>query len=478
MALYAPSAYGATLQDNLTVLIDLDHSAFGHPTEDVGLAIRHMCGLALPADNLSPLTFDDYDEVAKDYYERIGREDPTGQQLLIFLIYVSGYFHELRHAHDLIGTTYGQEVLYQKLNLYHNTPYVLEAFAHWLEEDPKRRVPLPLSLQLGELADLENYDQLCDLLDHYSSVQSDIAAFDSPSHARHTVLRTEHLLETSAIDVQLDFVHDLFGDEAVYILTEFIGGGGRADVYLRIRNDLAEAFHSSGYRGYGLGAIINYLVWCALMGSVPPGGKLGETPSPTILFEAITEYVLRNSQARELTSVRDDLRHFYSSWGILPPQHMIEHMKTKLSKRHAEFAEGIATLAPGDEYRLGFVKADEYFIEAFHKMTDFMDSQLEGYFGGRRYVWNVILGVLPSVHVKVRVNGTEHDTMSSGTSTVHPDEWTLVAAMSTIFNLLARGRGMTRVPFFEDTCFKVLTTTGWGNVPLRFRDVGPLFSAF
>lgn len=476
MKLEAFSGFGITLQDNLTILIDLDHNGFGCPTPPVVDAVRHLCGLLLPGDELQPLNADTYYQVAREYYDRIAREDATDRQLLIFLAYVSGYFHELRHAHDLLASTYGQGFLFQRLILYQNTPALLGALADWQSENPEGSIPIPIGAGLDQLRGLSIFDELSELLNRDANLRSSIALFNRPSHARHTHMTARHLLEACAIDVQLDFIHDLFGEEAVSKFLGFVQQGQKADVYLQIRNDVVQEFIASGYRGSGLGGVINLLIWCSLMGTVGRDGKLSNSPAPSVLFEAILEHVLRAGGSFAMAEIHAALKSFYSEWGILSPSEMINFMKSRLADQLEMFARALEESPTPAGINRRFLDAYEYFTRGFSDMARLTQMDPNPYFAGRTYAWGVLTGMLPSIHIKVRLNGTANEFMSTGTAAIPYESWNFITFMSTIFSMLIKGRGVAPSPFYEDICYDELVTTGWNKIPFRFHDTSALFS--
>jgi len=416
LPLYSSSAFGATIQDNLTILIDLDQSVLGPISKQVSLAVRHLCGLIFPDDDLELLNLDDFYEVAKDYYEQIKYIDPTGRQMMSFLACLSGYYHELRHAHDLLATGYGQELIFTSLNCYQNLPALLTALADWLAQDERRRIPLPIS------AGLDFPDDIRKLLRYYDKVHSDIREFKKPKRASHAGLTTTHLLEGSAINTQLDFVHDVFGEEAVFALTEFIQRGRRSRVYLQIRNEVAETFYARGFRGWGLGAIINYLLWCSLMVTTFPGKKYQEGPTSVTLYEALAEHISRLADQMELPRVRELVLDFYERWGFLTPEQMVSRVDQTLVERASKVEQ--AWQRYGEEGRqLGFVEAYRSFTKAFSHINQWIRDHPEGYFGQRYYVWCVMGGLLPSVHVKLKLNGSVHDFMTKGYDIIPFSGW-------------------------------------------------------
>src|SRR5262249_12588897 len=168
------SAFGVTTQDNLSLLINLDQNSLGRTSELVSTAVRHLCGLFLPGDEIKPIRLDDYHEVAKDYYERILKADPTKTQSLMFLSYRSAYFHEIRHVHDLLATNYGQTVLFKNLNYYQNVPSLIAELAGWQKRNASRRIPLPIMGNLDCLPGLNK--DIVELIKRYSRLYDEIEA--------------------------------------------------------------------------------------------------------------------------------------------------------------------------------------------------------------------------------------------------------------------------------------------------------------
>lgn len=473
LPLHSSSAFGTTIQDNLTILIDLDNSALGPTSEKVSSAVRHLCGIKFPNDEFESLNLDNFYEIAKDYYRQIKHLDPTGRQLLSFLSYLSGYYHELRHAHDLLATTYGQGLLHDTFDCYQNFPSVMTALSNWLSEDEGRRIPIPLSENLDLLADLP--EDLKKLMSHYSKIRSNITGFQHPQRASPAGLTTIHLLECSAFDIQIDFIHDVFGDEAVFVLTEFVQRGQRSRVYLQIRNELAETFYARGFRGWGLGTIINYLLWSSLVGTTFPGQKVNEGPNSVILCEALVEHVIRNAVEMELPVIRKLVQDFFDYWGFLTTEQMISRVNQELVKRVAKLEKAWKRL--GEEgIQLDFVKAYESFANAYSRMNQWIEGNPMAYFGQRNYVWCVMGGLLPSVHLKVKLNGSVYDFMSKGYEIIPFDAWENITFISTMFKLLVQRRIPSSRSFFENICLNILNKKIWNGVQLKFMDRSDFFN--
>jgi hypothetical protein len=107
--LYSSSAFAVTAQENLSLLVNLDQNSLGQTSQLVSTAVRQLCGLFLPNDELDPIRLDEYYDVAKDYYEQIKRADPTGKQCLMFLSY---------SVHSILSCPFGPTPSKQTLHLF------------------------------------------------------------------------------------------------------------------------------------------------------------------------------------------------------------------------------------------------------------------------------------------------------------------------------------------------------------------------
>src|SRR5262245_9477075 len=125
--------------------MDLDEGPFGAIKPKVALAIRKLTGITLGEPDFLPAAFDDYYDIARDEYARLHRYDPSWRDGLTLLTYVSTFFHELRHVHDLMTSKYGQELVFRHLNLYQNGFVILNALWAWQSENPAGTIPLPIT---------------------------------------------------------------------------------------------------------------------------------------------------------------------------------------------------------------------------------------------------------------------------------------------------------------------------------------------
>jgi hypothetical protein len=471
LPLYSSSAFGATTQDTLNILINLDHSSMGPTPKRVSLAVRHLCGLLMPSDELKPIRHEEFYEVAREYYQQIKSADRSGTELLIFLAYVSGFFHEIRHVHDLLATTYGQDLLVVCLNYYQNTPALVHALHAWLEKDTTRRVPLPLAGNLDRLPGFP--DDFKELVAQFPKKKADIKAFQHPTMRSPADLTVTHLLEGSAINVQLDFVYDVFGAEGLFLLTQFIQRGNRSRIYLQIRQELEEVFHAKKFQGWGLGRLINYLLWCSLMRTALQGQKLRDGPNPVLLFEALAQHVARNVNGTEIEIVRKAVQEFYSRWKFLDQADVVVTQKKTIAERLEMFEQKSQELGAQSPFAK-FYQAYRAFGAAFSTVNEDIANSPELYFGQRLYVWTFLRGLYPSVKISAMVDGSVQSFMSRGYPLISFEDWEWIAMFSSAFRLIVEGRDCSGFAFYDDICFQMLTE-GVSGAPLRFEDRGPLF---
>ena len=331
-ALHSSARFGTTVQENLTVLMDLDYSALGATPKEVSKAVRHVCGLLLPGDNLRPLTTDDYDRAVQDYYAKFLRDDPTGRSAQIFVCYFSCYFHELRHVHDLLGSRSGQLLFYNAFRVIQNMPTLLNMLWDWQKAHSEKRIPLPLAPSLDLVADLP--PGVNAMFSEWSKTSSIFKSFQGVERFSAGNLSLVHLLETSAINVQLDFVHDLLGQDAVLDLTRLIEEERNSALYLQVRNEIEEAFTGLNYEGVGVGALVNYLIWVAINQTAPCGDP-EDLVTPVRYFEFLTEELIHRIPARrtlDIPQVRNIVNELCAEWGLIDPEEVRRETNDQYSR--------------------------------------------------------------------------------------------------------------------------------------------------
>lgn len=466
--LYSASAFGVTTPDNLMLLINLDESALGPTAPQVAKAVRHLCGLLFKDEELKPIPLDNYYEVAKNYYEECLRADPMGRQALSLLAYVSAYFHEIRHVHDLLSTAYGQAVLLKNFKFYLNVPSLIGALAEWQGQATGRVVPLPLAQTAAEVQGLPG--DINTLLTLYPAEQLEIAALQEPSYGFHGGLTVTHLLECIAANIQLSFVNDVFGSDALAQLSEFIQSGPASRTYLQMSNDLIESFRAKNFRGSGVGTLINYLAWCALQGTTRPGHKRSEGMSPVILYEALAEHIIRKAGELTLPAIRDLVLDFCRQWDLQPPDEMVTRVQLDLETPAAKLEAALRGQADSAGFRVQLAADYKRLVHAYAGLTGWIMAHPEEYFGN--YVWAVMYGVLPSVRVLFKMNGAYWYNVSPGYELIPLESWDRVSYASTTMTFLLEGRSDSPTfpfSFMEDDTFKHLTAEEINGVRLKFR---------
>jgi hypothetical protein len=464
--LYSSSAFGVTSPDSLTLLINLEHSALGPTVPEVANAVRHLCGLLFADEELKPIPTDDYYEVARNYYEKFRRDDPSGAQSLSLICYVSTYFHELRHVHDLLSTKYGQLVFFKNLNFYQNAPSLAVGLAEWQERNPSNKIPLPITPYLSELPGLP--EDICKLVTRYPKLHEDIGALQRPGYGFHSNLTVRHLLESSAAGVQFDFIYDVFGADAATRLIKFISEGPGAPEYWQINNDMAEAFYAKGFRGPELNGITNYLIWCALFGTIHPTCKGDGKVSIVVLYEALVEHVLHNIKRGEFAEVQALVEDFCQDWGFLTPAEMASKTRQGLEQQ-AELLEEAWRGLGAEAGVLLLASSYKQLIGGYVRLNNLIEAIPNQYFGN--YGWTVLERLLPSVRILIKFDGSVLENQSPGHELLPLDSWDMISHLSTTLKVLLDGRDYdSDFLFLENESLNNLRTGAFGDVKLRFDD--------
>lgn len=474
--LYSSSAYGITSQDNLSLLIDLDSSSLGSTPKLVVKAVRHLCGLTLPDEDIKPIPFDDYYETAREYYDEIKMSDKTGRNLLIFLSYVSTYFHEIRHVHDLLSTAYGQDILFQNFNLYQNAPSLAVALEDWQSQNPQHLIPLPILGNMDLLPGLP--EDTLRLISRYSTLAEQINDTVRPRREFYSNLAVLHLLECSATVAQLQFVGDVFGHDAVLNLIKYIQMGdsigdeenyGRykkgdpLKFYLHIIGEMLEIFTAKGFQGENAGTAISYICWCSLLGTTLQDKKRNDGVSPLPLYEALVEYVARKTESMDFFHIQELIDDFCKKWGFLTPVQMI----SRISRERGELINKLEQnwKPHGD---LGTILIDHYkgIVKGYNGLIETIMKDPQSYF--QHYAWAVMYGRLPSIRVLVKTEDSTLTFMTAGYEILSPDEWETLAQLSITLQLLLEGRNLnSSFSFIEQVCYERLVKQNH----LRFKDI-------
>jgi hypothetical protein len=468
--LNSSARFGTTVLENLTVLINLDYSAMGRTPKEVAAAVRHVCGIPLTDDKLPPLNVDNFYETVQQYYARFKQDDPSGRNAKIFLCYFSSYFHELRHVHDLIGSRSGQLIFYNAFRVSQNMPIILSRLWDWQKKNPDALIPLPLAPWLHLLPGLS--EDVREAFKEWSKSGDTYHTFNQPDDLTPGGLTVAHLLETSAVNVQLDFVHDTLGNEAVQSLTSLIEEEGNSALYLQVRKELEEAFANMNYKGVGIGGLINYLIHVALNWT-EAADDAQDRIAPVRYFEFLAEEIIQRIPAegpQEFADVQRAVEDICREWGLASPKAMRLSTEKILAAHVETLRKRLVEEEDQDRPRLLQSRLDEFKaiqdqVEAFPEcMTQ------------RLYVWSLFYGRFPSVHVKVYSDGVAHDLMTKGVQITAVDDWIGSSTWGGVIRLLAEGMGKMHPEFFEEICYTVLIQ-GSVHGP-GFRFFNPLLNGY
>jgi len=461
--LYSSSAFGVTTPDCLTLLINLDNSIFGPTSKEVAAAVSHLCGFYEPGEQRKPILADSFYQLANDYYERFRRsEDTSGNQSLSFICYVSAYYHELRHVHDLLSTAYGQSVLFTNLNYYQNMPALVAELSKWQESHPTRSIKLPLRADAFEMTDID--DNIRKLISQFPRLHRSLGQWDHTGEGFHDRLTVRHLLECSATNAQILFVNDVFGEEAYLRLIEFISEGEAAPAYWQINSDVVEAFYAKGFRGKGLGKLISYLAWCALFGGIEGGGATGNGVAIVNFYHGLVEHVLHHIDVIDFESVRRLVDEFCDAWGLQTPAGTVKETRADFEN----LAHRMETAWHGSgvsEIGAPLVAAYKKIVDAFVDINEVIAKLPEQYFGN--YFWLVASGRLPSAHFFVKRNGQLLHGLTAGSELLPVDDWDYIAQMSNVLTVLLDGPN-------EDSDFWFLQKEALTNLETYDPDGGSL----
>ena len=465
-SLHAPSPFGATATDSLSVLIDFDDGPLGALPDHVVSAVRRFTGLQLGDPQFEIARYDDYEVQAREQYAELERGDPSGRDSLLFAVYLSTYFHELRHVHDLLSTTYGQEGFFHLFNHYQNTGSLLEALTDWSAKGDGRRIPLPVAGDAGLWGELPQ--PLHELLRRDRELTERLEDMNRRRSSVVDEVQVVHLLEASAVSAQLGFLNDVFGYEVPHRVTEFMRDSGGQRVYLDLRSDMVDTFFLAGHRDERSSTTLNYLIWCSLTGASATDGDLASGPHPTVLFRALHEHVLHRCKELDFGAVREAVDEFCQEWGLRTPNENADHYSNVCKRRLADYEKKSKEIPNADKWYGVYASVTNTRAKTRKTILDLG----EAYFSPGAYGWMVLQRALPAVHVKVRLRGEISDVMSQGSDVQPPEDWAMLAAFASTYQLLMKGRYRARPRFLEDIVFDRLVETGWRRgAPLRFRVV-------
>jgi hypothetical protein len=383
----------------------------------------------------------------------------------------------LRHAHDLVSTTYGQDLLFNRFNLYQNLPFILSKMADYVSLGPNRKVGLPISSD-NAFIDFAS-PEIGEITTRFRKFNDNLAAFNNPKIASNLRFSVRDILEASAIGTQLDFVFDMFGKETHDRFYMFISRSRGAATYLRMLTNFSERLEDAGFRGYGGGAAHGQVIWYALNGSTSRGRLVQDVLSSVVLYEALVEQLIGNvARKGNDTTIREwvsqSCSEFFEDWGLLQADEMSARTAKRVSdraaraKRAVEEAFGDAEMQPG-------LKVVEYNASLYQKMSsDILSSDTE-FFSQRTYVAQTVLGRYPAVAVKVKSDQVLHDFLSVGYTDLDFVLLNEVTMISMLFDIFLWGRHVSGCPALEEMYFRSLLNEGWNGRKLKFQDQSDIF---
>lgn len=448
------ASLGRITHDTLSVTIDFDGSQLGKMAPLTERAIRHVIGLSRPDEGVSEIKWEEWDTIMRQYSKQIMADDPSGKQHTLYLLYVSGFIHEMRHAHDLLGSCYGQEVLFLLLNSYQNVPFVIEDLKQ-RQKATGRPISLPLVLGRDQGLDATSEQVVRRYRESISRIQH-----LQDSEGNFTVVTVVDLLEMSACNSQLSFLSEVFGHEATFEVSCQIALSPGADKYLRTRNNVIDYMHSRGIQSGSVTDMLNYLVWASLMRVGPDGQQMSEGVSPSILFEAYIQKVVDRGNDASVEEARVSVNEVCIEWGLRTPREMYEHYLSVMGKRLESFPLEGDPLNRHECYR--------GLRQAFIRMNEVMQHKTDGYFTGSLYPWLLIGGNFPLVLVRTCSKGALEDFTSPGMEILTYDNWTSMDINGSILRVLSQGFGSLGDPVFENMVMDMLRKREDHN--FEFRD--------
>ncbi|GJM17084.1 MAG: hypothetical protein DHS20C13_24110 [Thermodesulfobacteriota bacterium] len=431
---------GSTFQGTLEISLFLDQCYLGRPSKLVNQAVRHLSGFILPTDEFEQINGRnrEYFSTARSYYKKIQAADETGLQAKMFLVSLSTFVHEHRHAHDLLGTRIGQGILLNSRECYLNAGMLLESLKSWQMETGKP-IPLPLPKDLQGLETLPSDTK--ELILRSFKVEETENNIMNSQELSPSGLSVRHLLETSAINIQLDFTRMLFGDKAALVVKDAIAKGSQSRLYYEARNEVRDLFISKGFIGYDFDKIVNYLIWCSLSGIFPKGGNVrDDTIHPVVLFESLVEHVTRTSKNMGLIDCQMAVQEFCRRWDLETPENAAKHYSSVFSERVVRAKQ----LAERSKHSMVFELLQSYgnIKNAYDRLYEIAIKHPYLLCHSEYYITHLFGGFFPSVLIKLLYTKSEEKFLfrSYGYELMNADEWQTISTFAVTLNLFTKGR--------------------------------------
>jgi hypothetical protein len=457
--LASSAAFGQALTDSLVIYLDLDQSGLGPTPPEVGAAVRRVLGLAGPSGAI-PAAVDDIYARARADLQRFQRDDPSGRSASIFVAYVSTFFHEARHVHDLLSTGCGMDILAAEFNFYQNAVPLSEHLRDW-QADTGKSIPIPVPASHPAIRSW--HAQGPHVVERYGSLASRMERDGTPDRGIYSWMSNIHLLEASAGAVQLDITHDLFGDEGVMLFDSLVREGPGARKYMWLINDFVELIERRTNVRLRIGRMLAFLLWTSLQGSrsVSDEAQL----SPVAVFHAAADFFSRRAEdSMEFVQLQQLLDEFYLLWKLPLPAVTMTANRERVQRRTNKLVAGWQAI---DAAAVAHIADIFVGLRDTHlRLAQQIETLPEVYFGGRLYSHAILAGQLPALRIDFKFDGSIFTAFTPGRPCLDPAVWEKAAYYSAVLSLLIKGRCKFPIPHLEEHAFEFLSS----DDGLRFED--------
>jgi hypothetical protein len=460
--LASSAAFGQALTDSLVIYLDLDQSGLGPTPPEVGAAVRRLLGLTGP-DRTMPADTEAIGNIyttARADLERFQRDDPSGRTALIFVAYVSTFFHEARHVHDMLSTGFGLDILTAHFNYYQNAIPLAGHLRKW-QGDTGLPIPMPVA---ADHPAIQSWNpRAARMVEWYGTLTSRMERAGAPDRGIYSWMSNIHLLEASAGMVQLDITHDLFGDEGIVLFGRLVRRGAAARKYMWLINDFVELVERRSKAPEKIGRMMAFLLWTSLQGS--RGDSSEAELSPVAFFHAAADFVSRRADgAIDVAQMRPLLDEFCELWKLPLPAATLTANRERWQVRMDRFVQewqAIDAAAPAH-----FVDIFIGLRDAYLRLLQQIQTMPEIYFGGRFYSHAILMGQLPALRIDFRFGDTIYTGFTPGLPCLDPAIWDKAAFYSAILSVLIKKRCAFPIPYLEEQAFGFLHD----KLGLEFKD--------
>lgn len=431
--LHAQGAFASTSSETRAVLYDLDgtHSSV---SEIISIRIRRACGLRLPSDTFEIPDPHHWVTECKAMAKSSASESGDFSEEY-FLAYVSSFFHELRHSHDLLYSAYGQTLFCGGCTSYFDITDQIKALVEW---QSGAREPIPIPLSSADAQELGLPGQIISKASDFESWQKKLSNF---SAAGNSGLDLRPWLEMSAIVVQLWFLEAIFGSDArvkIINLIQRLGGHNTylkslADIVLRRPDMYAEDIENT----------LLYIVWCSLNSLSEDEERL---LPPAETAASLTEYLITKTEEWDFETVESIVNEYYNNRGLLHPVQAMKVVATQLMTHLSKFLSNLKSFGVGSNPHK-FAVAVEQSLEIFRSHAELSILDRRPYFIPKEYIKMYFSGDLPAILLTLNVGGGSHDFMTLGQHKLEYDNWEKLKEREQVYRWIFGGKAAFRPSF-------------------------------